>query len=627
MLSTSSLSWPSTTLSAVQNETAPSIPETLTVQPDEVQTGLMVDRLDQLPFDQFCGVAEWLTMRESLQLMKTSRQNHRFMYSCYQQKLTEEARLKPGHPAIHYRDPKNRLDRYVPTDSPGLSYLATMGIRYPLTRQIARGEKSIRQAVDFVNGQRRLIQSTLSTNQLSLQQKSFLSNPLFSEHIESGRCTINTALEMAKDGMTLFYSMTLKCLFRSGLLELHDLKIISESGLKFLHEPVMVNLLRYGLCTRQQVLNLTPAQFTSIRICRPLLLLVEKVAIEDVLALTEIQIELLRKAGLTEELHADRITLPYALQLVHEKQIGLSSEAVAITSASPSIVVSSSSGLTSSQSPLASSGLCANLSALYVRALPHLPIGYGPRMTMLTVPETIQLFSEASVRSMREVIRTMDSDYAYRWINTFGKEIHLLGVDDIISFMDLTAGQDESVFQHLNDLNFLRRPACAYVQIYLRLSSQLKSADYLRVVRPFISDVFGYLVCESLIQSNGELARLCCTVWSAVQSNCAITGSDINLYRDLALPKLQEELWSRHIIYLTRGGLTLFGQLVQMMDLHRVDGFFRFDDAWSPEAFLAGFGDELVEGESDFKYLEAFLVPFVRLPQVRQLLDAIAQLE
>jgi hypothetical protein len=69
--------------------------------------------------------------------------------------------LKPnlkGDPAELFKNPENRLDRYVPLDEAGRNYLKSLGIEHQfLINQIQEGRSSIKEAINVIHtGQRKL---------------------------------------------------------------------------------------------------------------------------------------------------------------------------------------------------------------------------------------------------------------------------------------------------------------------------------------------------------------------------------------------------------------------------------------------------------------------------------------
>ena len=613
-----SSSWPSTMPSIPQSGTVASIPETSMVQPDEVQTGAPVDRLDQLPFDQFCGVAEWLTVRDSLQLMKTSRQNHSFMHHHYQHRLTPELRLKSGCPLFHYCDPKKRLDRYVPTDTAGKDYLSRQEIYATLARQIAKGELSIKSALNFIEERRALIQLRIKSGSLIERQKRFLCNTMVQELIWSGCCNIETALGLASDSKHLFYILTLRGLFRFSDLVPEDLTVISAPGLEFLHDLQLSQLFVHGPICKHHVLNLTSTQLAALMICR-VALTNKTVVLQKVLALTEQQIANLREMGFTDDLHAGRIKLDRALQLV---QIKLSVQPAEMTESSSAC----SSGASTCSSSMSTS---SPESGVLVKATPKTNISSVWQPWYSTVSRPVGLhFMLMHMR--RTTLRELLSDPMVNPISvfkSFGNFIHLLSPDDIIRFMNPFAqGDAENLPELFEELGpfAVENNAEYLLEIYINLASRLNSVDYLYVVRPFLNQVFGTVLKDALFHDDSDIAYQCNLLWSSVRAKCAVSGFLVHDLRQSALSLLKIVNWAETAQYISAATMNSFGCLLHAMDLLHDDDFFNnWAWDWTPENLTARFQTEDAES-IDYDHYQALFSPFEKNVDAASLLDAIA---
>ena len=245
---------------------------------------------------------------------------------------TYQARLNPigehaDHPAFLYRTAMNRRDRYIPTDQRGLDFLAAKKIYYPLTERI-KNERSmtVAMAEQYIAERRRLIAANIASEELTPIQKGSLRNRLFAERVECSRLDLTQALALAGNEMNLFYCLTLLPLFRQGSIDLADVSMVSEPGIRFLHDLRLVKLFSQGVISKRQLTAMTQTQYTSISILYDRLLKRTESS-KSVLALSSDQITELRKAGVLEDLAVGRITLARALlQISQEIETPLGSE-------------------------------------------------------------------------------------------------------------------------------------------------------------------------------------------------------------------------------------------------------------------------------------------------------------
>ncbi len=207
---------------------------------------------------------------------------------------------KANHPAYLYRNPMNRLDRYIPTDRAGLEYLAAKKIHDPLTRRIGQVQGlSVAKAEEFIALQQQLIAKEMAGHTLSPAQREALKNPLFAEHVECGRIDLPKALELAENEINLFYCVSLLPLFRSGAIKLSEVSRMSEAGIRVLHDPRLVQLFHKGVLSKAQLMSLTQTQFQSISILYRSLL-TRQVSSQTALAWSAAQLAEFHKAGVVE---------------------------------------------------------------------------------------------------------------------------------------------------------------------------------------------------------------------------------------------------------------------------------------------------------------------------------------
>jgi len=218
-----------------------------------------------------------------------------------------------NHPVYLYRDPRNRLDRYVPTDGRGLEYLSQLLIHPPLTKRIRNEpDMSVAKAVDFRAGKGQEICAAFEGGTLSENEKEMLKNPLFAEHVECGRIEMSAVWNLAQNEMNLFYCLSLLPLFRSGTLQLSDVSLMSAPAIRLLHDPRLVRLFCTGILDAEQLKSLTPTQYRSLAIFyQPLMQ--RYLNPQRVLDLQEEQTACLRKAGLLGDLSRGRIALSTAM--------------------------------------------------------------------------------------------------------------------------------------------------------------------------------------------------------------------------------------------------------------------------------------------------------------------------
>lgn len=563
------------------------------------------DRLSRTPSSLIGYSTEWLPISNSCQLMQTNKLIYHIVWQFYARRLTSQP---PGFGSqlfwYHYL-PARRLDHYTATDQRGLAYLNTKGIYYPLTERIRKKELTIKQALGYIADRRCLIQASLNNPDITQQQKILLRNSLFQEHIVNGRCSIRNAIKMAGGQWHLFYSMTLQSLFRCGQLNLQDLAQISNHGLQLLHDPMGARLYSRGLISKQQVLSLTATGLSSILLCLPVLQS-KTSPIREVLALTEEQITSLCETGLAEEVHTGRMALADAL------------DRLAKTAQSTPMIDDVTKSVCSSLSvthPDMVTSATKSISSIEISDLPDLPLVSSPDITMLTASEALSLLMDGTHKSLREVILSESADYRVRWIRTFGMIIHRLSIDDLIRFLDTSSWTSQSVFDDLDeglDETEVADLAQAYLQIYIDLAQRLSSNDYLRVVRPFIKNVFGHIAGEAFIYDHPAILSQCGEFWSRVRSKCGITGHCVGCLRELVRPLLDCHMQSGSIAYLSETGMANFGQLLYLMGFHQTDLhldevlFSMLPIEWTVENWLARENGTAIEVD----FLRALLSPF-----------------
>jgi len=538
--------------------------------------------------------------------------------------------------AFYYRCPAQRRDRYVPTDDAGLRYLAASGICRPLASRIAKGDLSIAKAHQSIVTNRHALDDALAGQKLSPQQKKFLCNNYFRKHILDGRCSVEDALALADENMNLFYSLTLRRLFVCGYLDPTDLVKISPAGFKLLHDTRLVRLFIEGPLFKHQVLNLTDTQLKALSICYAWLMS-KRLAVREALALTRTQIDLLRITGIADEVYFRRMTLSYALRLSTAKS-DLSDQKSRV--AWPSSCSRSSSSMYSSSMSTGSTSSCSSSSfgmssfdsgiALRRTLQPGTDTVSGYPMVIAVLqdlPSTVDTSSwmcdnEPKIPSRTPITigrmlatplrKILDGDAvcpvdAIRLLRAYGELIHHLRVDDMIQFLDTSDDSSPSIFSEFNDGMRSaggRELSSAYIQMVINGAGRLGSADCLRVLRPFLTNVFGLMVAEAFWLGCNEVISQCSVVWSLVRSRCAMTGDDLAEFRELAIPLLVEEEWP----IATGNGLGEFGRLLFAMDLLDNDTVCEWwSSEWTVEE-IAAFEEGEVPLDSDS--FDAFLSPF-----------------
>ena len=515
---------------------------------DQSNTGTATDQLSGAPDCVFHHTAQWLAEPEMLSLIQTNHRHHQLVTQYYQKRLIPNVRDKTELVRL-YRDPALRIDRYLCTDRIGRAWLTGMGIYFPLTAKIQSGTINLGQVRELLIRQEDAIEFLCSDSGLGQRQIAVIRNTLFKEHIENDRIDIATARRMSGTGNCLFYSLTLKNLFRSGCLHPADLEKISAPGLQLLHDPLLVGLFQDRLISMQEVLGLTNAQHESILICRRLLMS-KQMSMSQVLALTDRQKIGLRKTvghGLT-----GAVGIPYELR------------------------------------------------------------------SMLSKPPSV---------AMREALLCADQSFEQHleWIKAFGAIIHHLRPDTIIRYMDTSVQGQRSAFSELdNGLMSMGadQRARAYLQIYIDLVEHISSADYLKVVQPFLSDVFGELVVDAINADLPECLDQCSMIWTLVRTQCAISGASIAPLRALAIPLLinQFRLFEFvNIQILDTGVHRSFGRLLVVMDLLEDEVFFNAWGACLEQRFLSCFvSDKLMRD-----CYHALFMPFGHFEKGKRILDAI----
>jgi len=511
-----------------------------------INTGSKVDRLSRLPDSLLHLKSAWLAEKEMLSLMQASKRHHWLINKYYQDRLIKDER-RTDQPARDYRDPTLRIERHLLLDQTGRNYLARLGIQFPLTAHIQNGKMTVAHAQQFIQGRQKIMQATLDSGTLNPRQKEYFSNPLLAEHFLCDRCDSATLTRLADKGLYLFFSMTLQSLFRSGALAPGDLETISAAGLQLLHDPLLAGLFPHGLLRKHEVLHLTQTQFEALLICRPLLAN-GKLSVRCVLALEQVQLTALRKAGLLDDLHAGRITLDDALS-------GRWPE--------PTVPADEE-----------------------FRALPG---------SSLDLSDIRRLLAKTPIKAIKNALDIFDVD----WIKSFGKALHLLPVETIIQYLDaddsaVIAGAEEGILSLGNDA------PCAYLQIYIDLAQHLNSADYLRVVMPLLAGgLFGYLISDthSYGADYSEIFDQCCKIWALVRTKCVISGTDSQPMRELIWPELVHQKLGTNIPDQSGAFWESFGRLLVVMDL--LDSRELFDlltDGWQWNLKDKDLADPLVLG-------------------------------
>jgi len=513
---------------------------TETAMPDPVQGP---DRLSRVPACILDKTAEWLDETDAVHLMKASRLHHALMNQYFRKRLQPEWRKVPTLPRL-YQHPSFRIDRFIHLDYIGRQHLTSLGLHYPLSRKIKNGEISLKQASNVLIDNRRQMQVALSGSNLTKRQQDYFFNSLIAEHVLCGHCSIPQALRQTGKQMHLFYSLSLQSLLRSGELDPVDLDGISAAGISLLHAPALVGLFRQGLIRKNDLLHLTDNQYQAILICLPWITN-RKLAMSSVLALEAPQLDAMRKADLLDRLHTMQITLAAALQLIQPNS----------TSAPPDT------------DPVSSMNPTAPVSAV-------LPDESG---IVMQSSDFRLLLSRTPIGAVRKALFTEDG---IEWLRTFGKVIHHLSVDTILRHLDTSDAEYRSVFESFDggmDSDIAEQGAIATMQIYLNLADHLSSRDFLKVVQPFLTDVFGYIVAEGCHENLDYLVPYCNRVWTAVQTACVITGTPLAQLRAQAMPLLKESLLQSHLLSSDAESECIgdFASLLTVMALQNDEELFR----------------------------------------------------
>lgn len=481
-------------------------------------------------------------------MMQSNRRHHQLVTQYYQKRLVPSVRDKTELARL-YRDPAMRLDRYLCADRIGRDWLTGMGIYFPLTAKIQSGKMKFGDVRELMIRQDNAISALCTSGGLTRRQTAVFRNRLFREHIENDRIDIATAQRMSGKGRNLFYSLTLKNLFRAGCLHPADLEKISDPGLQLLHDPLLVRLFQDALIRPQEVLSLTKAQLESILICRDLLMN-KQMSVTQVLALTDSQKVGLRKT--VQQGMVSSVGVPYELR------------------------------------------------------------------SLLAKPAAV---------AMREALLCADGRVKHHveWIRAFGKIVHHLPPDTIIRYMDSSSQGQRCAFTELtNGLMTRGADQCvsAYLQIYINLAQHLNSADYLKVVQPFLSDVFGELVVDAINADLPECIDQCCRIWALVRAKCAISGASIEPLQALVMPLLIQQFRVFEFVnirILDKGVHRSFGRLLVVMDLLEHEVFFNAWGACLEQPYLS-------TSDSDRKLRDcyhALFLPFGHFEVGARILDAI----
>ena len=243
---------------------------------------------------------------------------------------------------------------------------------------------------------------------------------------------------------------------------------------------------------------------------------------------------------------------------------------------------------------------------------PNTPVPSGTQVTLHQMIAT----------PLKEIFRPDDMDYTVRLLYAYGEMIHRLRVKDIIRFLDTSTKTECSVFSDFSDgLQSVggQEMAIAYMQLYINLAEHLTSADFLDVIQPFLSNVFGFFVSDGISFGYDRVLKKCHLIWSLVRSRCAITGTDLLAMRSLAMPLLMESGWGSIEINWTQRSLIAFGRLLCGMDLLDNEAFF---DIWSSDFEVEDFNRSDSQ-HRDYSYFQALLSPFMEFDKTDLLVNAI----
>jgi hypothetical protein len=149
----------------------PSTAPTLSRTETSVQTTTGPDRLSAAPSGILDMTAQWLSTKETCNLMSASKRHHQFFTEYYQKRLQPFYPRSSMKPAQAYNCPEMRRDRYLPLDRAGRTFLASQDIHFPLTKEIQNGKMTVRQATEFISKQRQFLNATLTGPRLTKRQK------------------------------------------------------------------------------------------------------------------------------------------------------------------------------------------------------------------------------------------------------------------------------------------------------------------------------------------------------------------------------------------------------------------------------------------------------------------------
>jgi len=480
--------------------------------PKSAEPGKNPDRLSAVPTCISTLTAEWLAPQDMVNLMQANQRYAHRVKQFYRKRLKAPDSHTLSAQQVYNRCASARLDRYIPTDRLGLGYLTACEIYYPLTEQIRTGGLTLKQAHALLSARRLQMGPTVLPQSLSKRQQEIVENCLFAEHFLSGRCNFDTMVRLADNVKNLFFSLTLRDLFRCGALNPVDLEKISAAGLELVHHPLLLTSVQRGQLSKAQLLGLTPAQLDSLLICHPLLT-DRKLAIQSVLAMTAKQTEAVRKT------------------------------------------------------------LCAGApvlgwSAACLRASPH--------------PGQISL--------LRYLDPTVTDEHTF--LARFKERLHAEGIT---------------------------RGTLINLQITINLARHLKSEDYLRVIQPYLTDVFGALVALACLDDKHVVIQQCCGIWAMVQMHCARAGVSSEPFRNMIIASLKKERQLTDQRHLEPDVLVALGRLFFALHLHEDEAFFT---VWGGQWLAKGLPN--LSSEVAFCYTHAFLCPYEKFALGTTLLDAVS---
>ena len=214
-----------------------------------------------------------------------------------------------------YRNPGNRKDCDVPTDSAGLSYLEGLGVSYPQTEYIRQGSRTIQQVMTSRDRHLAEIASLDKNDPASIYLIYELSHhQSLRDHILNERCDIQTLKGMRHQEIDNISIPVLQPYIRAGKLNLSDVRLMSARLtflLKHADETIKELLLRQN---PQKIITWTNEKVDAFELCMPWIRSGE-LSLTQAFGLTEVQLDTLDHPLLRNDLLTGKLALNEALEL------------------------------------------------------------------------------------------------------------------------------------------------------------------------------------------------------------------------------------------------------------------------------------------------------------------------